>query len=154
MNQQRDDATNTYALMHDQDEQVPVVQDVVVNDTIIGHRVGGALVGPQLLVAGIGPLSDLVFQRLLLIPTLGWMRGQLTLVNLTKLDAFGLDIGDAGISSETPDEVMFLPYDADPAHHEVVSKEGCWAILRLCTQLGMISGRGVRVPAVMDLIDK
>lgn len=154
MNQQEDQGTNAQALRDDQNEVNPVVQDMVVQGTVIGHRVGGTLAGPQVLVAGISPLSDLVYKRLLAIPTLGWMRGQLTLVNLTKLDAFELEVGDAGIATETPDEVMFLPYDCDPAHYDQVSKEGCWAILRLCTQLGMISGRGVRVPAATDLIDK
>lgn len=149
-----DQDMNAIAFRADQTETKPVVHDVVFENTVIGHRVGGTLPGPQVLVAGISPLSDIAFQRLLAIPTLGWMRGQLTLVNLTKLDAFGLDVGDAGVATETPDEVMFLPYDADPVHHDDVAKEGCWAVLRLLTQLGMISGRGVPIPAVESLIQE
>ncbi len=124
----------------------PMINHVMLDGTVIGHRIGGTLMGPHLLVAGLSPLSEVVFKKLLGIPTLAWMRGQLTLISLTKVDAFGLDVGDAGIATQTPDEVMFLPYDPDPSHHDQVAREGCLAVLRLCTQLGMISGRGVPPP--------
>jgi len=67
----------------------------------------------------------------------------LTFVNLSKLEHLGVDLDATQDFGAHPDEVMFLPYDPDPSHREQVEKEGCWAVLRLCTQLGMISGRGV-----------
>ena len=131
----------------------PVGNDVLLDGTVIGHRIGGTLMGPQVLVAGLSPISEVVFQKLLDIPTLASMRGQLTLVSLTKIDAFGLDVGDAGIGTQTPDEVMFLPYDPNPSHHDQVVNEGYWAVLRLCTQLGMIAGRGVPPTVTLDMLE-
>ncbi len=52
----------------------------------IGHAVGGYEDGPGLLVAGAGDDADLVFQRVLGLPSIGSMRGRLVLLNMDRLN--------------------------------------------------------------------
>jgi hypothetical protein len=107
-----------------------------------GFRIGGARVGPTLLVAGYAPIASAVFERLAGLPTLGWMRGTLVLVMLDSLDVRSLDdhsFEDVGHI----DRIFHLPYAASGGKIEVQAHEGYWSVLRLCTELGMISGRGV-----------
>jgi len=143
MDDDEDRLMNAVVFRSDIDARPLHVDALMHLGTEIGSRVGGAHAGAHLLVAGHSPMSELVFARLLGIPTLGWMRGKLTFVNLSKLEHLGVDLDATQYFGAHPDEVMFLPYDPDPSHREQVEKEGCWAVLRLCTQLGMISGRGV-----------
>lgn len=143
MNDEEDRFMNAHAFKHDQGARHLHHVTLQHRHVEIGFRVGGIVAGPHLLVAGHSPSSEEVFARLRQIPTLGWMRGRLTLVNLSMLEHIGVDLDAVQALGHAPDEVMFLPYDPDPSHRDVVEKEGCWAVLRLCTQLGMISGRGV-----------
>jgi hypothetical protein len=146
MDDEEERLMNAIAIQRNQDILRLDAFPLVLRDLEIGCRVGGTVAGPHLLVAGLSPLSEVIFARLLSIPTLGWMRGQLTLINLSKLAHIGADLDAINAVGSHPDEVMFLPYDPDPLHSEQVEKEGFWTVLRFCTQLGMISGRGVPVP--------
>ncbi|MEL6102726.1 MAG: hypothetical protein AAFR68_15620, partial [Pseudomonadota bacterium] len=53
---------------------------------VFGYRLKGASAGPQVVVAGVCPNAEQVFERLLLTPTLPWMRGTLIVIRLDALD--------------------------------------------------------------------
>jgi hypothetical protein len=109
----------------------------------IGFKLGGFKPGPNLLVAGHAPVADRVFERLTTLPTLGWMRGSLTLILLTEMERYGGDVYMGGMLDPKPDELHFLAYHLDPAHQDAAVTEGYWSTLQLCVTLGMISGRGI-----------
>ena len=109
----------------------------------IGYRFGGFNAGPSLLVAGHDPVATMVYDRLLQLPTLAWMRGSLTLVFLHALERDSMTPRLETLVAPKPDEIAFLPYQMDEAFHEEAAKEGYWTVLRLCASIGMISGRGI-----------
>jgi hypothetical protein len=106
-----------------------------------GFRIGGARPGPTAVVAGYSPVACEIYSLLLELPTLPWLRGALVLITLDALN-------DASIDKELSDLIgpvdrtLHLPFPAR-GDQEAALREGYWAILKLCTQLGMISGRGV-----------
>lgn len=110
--------------------------------TPFGYRLVGASPGPQLVVAGHCTASADIFDRLLNIPTLPWMRGNLVLIRLDALDNLVQDIGSIAHIG-TVDRTVILPNDADAPLDERAQRRTYHAILRTCAQLGMISGRGV-----------
>lgn len=105
---------------------------------ISGYELTGASAGPTILVAGISPLVEAVFNRLTALPTLPWMSGKIRLQILSECDR------DVAMPDEIVDEVLYLPGLVVPDLSEEAIKDGYLAVLRLCTRLGMIAGRGVK----------
>lgn len=110
--------------------------------TIYGYRLTGAMAGPTLLVAGTCETAEMVFNRLMRIPTLPWMRGTLVLIRLDHLD----DI--AGDSCKLPtlgpiERTLVLPVIDGGPEVEVQIRRTYHRVLRACADLGMIAGRGV-----------
>lgn len=127
---------------------IPLV-DVMTSpwrDKTIGYRLGGFNPGPSVLVAGHDPVAALVFDRLLQLPTLAWMRGTLNLIFLNALEREGLERHISQMIEPKPDERIYLPYVLDETHHVETANEGYWSVLRTCKDLGMIEGRGVKPP--------
>ena len=107
-----------------------------------GHRLIGSRAGPQIVAAGDCEMTDQVFDRLLSIPTLPWMRGNLILIRLNALH----DIVE-NIEALRPvgkiDRTVLLPWSDGSASDARRVTRGYHTILRACTDLGMIAGRGV-----------
>lgn len=110
--------------------------------TVFGYRLVGATQGPQLVVAGHCQASSDVFERLLKIPTLPWMRGNLVLIRLDALDDLVMDISSIAHIGTVDRTVILTDTDQDNSH-EALQRRNYHMILRTCAQLGMISGRGV-----------
>lgn len=109
----------------------------------LGYHIGGAFAGPKLLVTADMSLLASVFDRLSNLPTLPWMRGELWMINLNAFD----DSAKLQVPSslwDTPfDATIMLPYEHSGFPEKSAIAEGYWTVLRLCADLGMISGRGV-----------
>jgi len=127
--------------------------------TRLGFRVGGHFAGPNALVSGHAELTRPVFQRLLLIPTLGWLRGNLFLITLEQLDHLS-SVGNLSeiLGANGPmDGQISLPslnmgkFSA-PEQEELV-RRGCVSALQLCARLGMIRGRGITSAGDAGLAD-
>lgn len=109
-----------------------------------GFRIGGVRPGPTAVVAGYSPVAQEIYERLLDLPTLPWLRGSLVLITLDALDVALID--DEMIDLIGPvDRTLHLPFPTR-TNREAAVREGYWAVLKLCAQLGMISGRGVGRP--------
>jgi len=114
-----------------------------------GFLIGGHSAGPNIVVAGSTRLTGQVYQRLLLLPTLSRLKGQLFLLDLDRLDGpDGIEtVRDLLPEDAEIDGQLFLPFVGvddmwgDVQHGAV--KEAYWSVLRLCAALGMISGRGI-----------
>lgn len=114
---------------------------------VIGYRLKGAVAGPQLVVAASCAGSEEVFTRLMRIPTLPWMRGQLLFLRfdaphtasdrLTELEPVGVI-----------DHTIILPWIFDDADKLRSIRQIYVMVLQACTRMGMISGRGVPPQAV------
>ena len=109
-----------------------------LDDEIGAYRLGGYFSGPSVMLLGHDTAADLVFDRLLCLPTLAWMRGKMTLVFVDRLSTNGWkDI----VQHEHIDRTFILPF--------LLNKDTCnvqyWRILRACAKLGMINGRGVKL---------
>ncbi|WP_286910886.1 hypothetical protein [Roseovarius sp.] len=136
--------------MHDQShglrQSVGQIDPLTITSTnlVIGHRLTGASAGPQLVVAGVCPSADAVFDRILSIPTLPWMRGNLVLLRLDRLeDAAEMlhEIQHIG----TIDRTIFLPWPDTEVPSKPLIRQSYHMVLRACTELGMIAGRGVKL---------
>ena len=107
-----------------------------------GYRLVGASAGPQIVVAGTCSSAEKVFDRMLSIPTLPWMRGNLILVRLDALDDF---VGE--ISALKPfgkiDRTLILPWTSDEETSDLFTRRSYHKVLRACADLGKIAGRGV-----------
>lgn len=110
--------------------------------SIFGYRVVGTKVGPQVVVAGCRAEAKDVFERLLAIPTLPWLRGNLVLILLDALDDIGRDISKIESIGHIDRTIMLTESSADEGG-EKLKRENFHMILRSCAELGMISGRGV-----------
>lgn len=109
---------------------------------VFAYRLVGAAAGPQLVVAGTCPSAATVFERLLSIPTLPWMRGSLVLVRLDALEDVASDVG--GLEPLGPvDRTIVLTGAGVGAEDEALARRNYHAVLRACAELGMIAGRGV-----------
>ncbi|WP_415918839.1 hypothetical protein [Tateyamaria sp. SN6-1] len=109
---------------------------------VYGHRLRGAAPGPQLVVAGMCASAEIVFDRLLQIPTLPWMKGNLLLIQLNKLDNLQFDLATLpplGIIDRT----LVLPWDSSDETDVIAARRNYHLVLRTCAELGMIQGRGV-----------
>ncbi len=110
--------------------------------TSFGYRLVGASAGPQIVVAGICPSAAQVFVRLLAIPSLPWMRGNLVLIRLDALDNLWGDLSLMSPLGEI-DRTLILPWsDIEDTDAELI-RRGYLMVLRACAELGMICGRGV-----------
>ncbi|WP_300062041.1 hypothetical protein [uncultured Roseobacter sp.] len=109
---------------------------------VFGYRLAGTAAGPRPVVAGLGNPAEQIFDRLLQIPTLPWIRGQLVLIRLDLLDNAPDDL-DSVMAIGPVDRTLTLPWYGleDPSDSEL--RRGCHHVLRACSRLGMISGRGV-----------
>ncbi len=107
-----------------------------------GYRLRGHRSGPQLVVAGVCPAAGEVFDRILQIPTLPWMRGTLTLIMLDVLDA---SIGDVNHFDPLGpiDRTIMLSSMENGSSNEGDMKRHYHSVLRACAALGMIAGRGI-----------
>ncbi len=111
--------------------------------TDLGYIVGGHRPGPNALIAGYQPVADRVFDALLALPSLPWLRGTLYLVRLEALGG-GLAAGDAEALSDVRfDRTLILPLRAaSPGGSDLTT--ACYRrVLGLCAELGMIQGRGL-----------
>ena len=105
----------------------------------VGYHVTGALPGPTLLVAGHGDVVRTAYRRILALPNLPWIKGDLI---LTELNAARPEVDDvilddvAGSLGPIDDTLLLF---GTPAYHLTLY----WTILRFCARYGMISGRGV-----------
>lgn len=113
------------------DITVPVCKDAV------GYRVKGARPGPTVIVAGYDANCDEAFRRVLVLPGLPWMQGDLNLLRMQQnsavSDALLIDLVAAQLGRV--DRTLQLTSGN--------STELYWTILRFCARCGMISGRGV-----------
>ncbi len=109
----------------------------------LGYVIGGCKPGPDILVAGYRPVADKVFDRLLKIPSLPWLRGTLYLIRLEALadTAPGSDI--AGLSGKDFDKTIILPLSAALDGEVDLIAESYQRVLGMCAELGMIQGRGL-----------
>jgi hypothetical protein len=100
-------------------------------DTLISFD--GAFAGPTLLVICTQDVFEDVADKLAQIPSLPWMKGRIILVDDASETA-GLAL--CGIEDEI-DISMRIPDPREPHN------KPHFTVLRRCTALGMISGRGV-----------
>ncbi|KQB95526.1 hypothetical protein AL073_14925 [Loktanella sp. 1ANDIMAR09] len=136
---------NTMSNRIESDDALPLVE-VLTNSAgtvIIGYRLGGIYAGPHVVVAGHDPIADMTYSRLISLPTIGWMRGSLTLLLMNAMERCGLLDDTVNALDPRLDEIHFLPNNLDPAFHAEAAVSGYRSTLRLCARLGMISGRGV-----------
>lgn len=114
---------------------------------VMGYIFDGAERGPTLLAAGYRAALGPAFDRIARLPSLPWLRGRLILAF-----ADGIDPAEGGLCVDTLfdepiDEQVFFGFQANhPTSRrarERFEREAFRTILRLCTRLGMISGRGV-----------
>ena len=110
-----------------------------------GYRVGGTRSGPTLVVAGYAAIAGDVYDRLLDLPTLPWLRGSLVLITLEALDITALD-AEVVEAIGPVDRTLHLPFPMREDRDAAV-RDGYWAVLHLCAELGMISGRGINRPS-------
>ena len=112
------------------------------NGRVFGYRLTGATAGPCIVVAGSCGSAMPVFERLLSIPTLPWMRGSLVLVQLDRLDDIPADLG--AITPLGPiDRTIMLPWGYAKAPDDLSIRRNYHLVLRACAGMGMIAGRGV-----------
>ncbi|WP_457086156.1 hypothetical protein [Marinovum sp. KMM 9879] len=119
--------------------------DVLTNTrdgTVFGYRLVGASAGPQVAVLGTCAAAELAFDRLMHIPTLPWMKGNLILIQLDALDD-ALSQIDSLVAIGPIDRTITLPRANQGGLSEAEIRHHYQTILRACTELGMISGRGV-----------
>ncbi|WP_133117356.1 hypothetical protein [Paramylibacter kogurei] len=127
------------------------VQDIISPTTgqICGYKLGGAKVGPSVLVAAHSPLGTPVYDQLMQLNTLPWMWGTLYLILLDRLDENN-GVGMMNYAPQQPlDEILFLPHIHAYEPMQSAVQDSYWNVLRLCTKLGMIAGRGVKMPTEM-----
>lgn len=113
------------------------------NGSLVGYSVQGSRPGPNILVSGHSPMAQKIFDMLMALPTLPWLRGSITLIFVEVFDQDVLPRANAHIPKDRLDELLFLPFCPDQDTEDCAVKEGYWSILRLCARLGMIDGRGV-----------
>lgn len=107
-----------------------------------GYRLGGYLSGPSIVALGHDPVAGAVFERLLSVPTLAWMRGRLSLVFSDRICSRGwTEIVQDGHVNQT----ILLPISGSPKRLSTNIDAGYWAVLRTCAYLGMIEGRGIQI---------
>ena len=112
------------------------------NGLTIGYRFIGARPGPQLAIAGFCKSSEQVFDRLISIPSLPWMRGKLVFLRLDALDSEATDLSRIPFLGSV-DRTVTLPWTDSFELDDKAVREGYRMVLRACAAMGMISGRGI-----------
>lgn len=108
-----------------------------------GFRIGGTRPGPTVVVSGHSQIAGEIYERLLELPTLPWVRGSLVLITLDALDLSAID--EELIELIGPvDRTLHLPFPTSDDRDGAV-RRGYWSVLKFCARLGMISGRGVNL---------
>lgn len=105
----------------------------------LGYEICGAFAGPTLLVVGHSAVAEKVYDRLVKLPTLVRMHGTLVLVFLDRMERHGFDLYINQMGAPAPDELVFLAFDLDPAHHAAAAQAGFEEALRISARLGMIA---------------
>ncbi|WP_083098387.1 hypothetical protein [Pseudophaeobacter leonis] len=142
------DAMNVYVLDTKPTKAARHV-DVLTDDhagEVFGYRLSGAHSGPNLVVAGQKDVIEGLYGRLAALPTLPWMRGTISLINLEALED---DLGIAHIGhapNDVIDRILFLLPVAQGTKLKEVIHHGYWSALKLCASLGMVQGRGLTAP--------
>ncbi|WP_300039587.1 hypothetical protein [uncultured Roseobacter sp.] len=110
---------------------------------VIGYCLGGGRPGPNLLVSGFDPLMAELFEKLIEIPTLPWMWGQLYLVSLNALDEEYSGNPQQALEYTFFDDTLFLPPLDAAMDLPAILQDNYRAVLRACAGMGMIAGRGI-----------
>jgi hypothetical protein len=114
--------------------------EVLTSETsgeIIGHRFAGSQSGPNALIAGDADLIASIYNRLIGMPTLPWVRGSVYLVEIDGIELFDMRDVKSCLSDVVFDEIILLPNgQTEPVRQHAVHR-AYWALLRLCRQLGM-----------------
>lgn len=124
-------------------ETNPIVADSFVlkhANGPFGIRLGGVNAGPEMVVLGHGASAKAAFAKLKAVPTIGRMRGRLTLLELDTLPDLDSHTLAQIIDVPCVDHVLCLAND-EPGVDPV--SDGYWRVLEACAELGMISGRGI-----------
>lgn len=115
----------------------------------IGYRVDGAESGPTLLASGYRATITPVFQRLARLPSLPRLRGHLLLAYVDDIHIPACETKLDRLFDEAIDRSVFLAFErwpeTEPAIVARFERESYWTILKVCANLGMISGRGIPV---------
>ena len=109
----------------------------------IGFRIGGERPGPNLLVIGHSLYLEAIIERLCQIQSIPWMWGNIYLVMDDALDE---DIAKcpAQAIAQTPfDDIIKLRSEGVGLTPQKHVRQGYFKILKKCSALGMITGRGV-----------
>ena len=109
---------------------------------VYGYRLTGAAPGPVLVAAGHCDAAEALFERIMRIPTLPWMRGTLVLIRLGRLDVH-TRIADDLVELGPVDRTIVLPFADHGEASALELRRTYHNILRTCADLGMISARGV-----------
>jgi len=109
-------------------------------DTPVGYSIGGFQSGPELVAMGHGMAAGAVYERLMRIESLNWLRGRLTMLELDAIPDLQADTLSDIVQVAHIDEIVML---ANPVEGIDMVSDGYWKILEACADLGMISGRGV-----------
>ena len=115
---------------------------------VAGYRIIGAANGPRVLATGYRPVVGEAFHRLAQLPNLPWLRGSVTLVFSEAADGHSKELSWSELFNDQIDGVVLVTAQSldvvPPDQREDLRQEAYWTVLRLCTDLGMIAGRGVR----------
>jgi hypothetical protein len=106
-----------------------------------GVRFGGDRPGPNALFAAPATIIDAVSRRLIKLPTLPWIWGHLYLISPDMMSSEH----QADVTSCLPSVVFddIIISEASDQEPDDISDAAYWTVLRLCSRLGMIQGRGV-----------
>ena len=111
--------------------------------TVFGYCLGGGRPGPKLLVSGFEPQIGELFDKLIDIPTLPWMWGQLYLVNLGALDEENEGNPAEMMADVHFDDIVYLPTIDAASDVAPTAGAALRVVLRACAGMGMIAGRGL-----------
>jgi hypothetical protein len=111
-------------------------------DRVFGYCIGGERPGPNALFGTWSPTVAEVAQRLIQLPSLPWMWGSLYLVALDLLQDQQRDVKQC-LPNVAFDKVSILDEPEMVLLDSQSFDDSYWAVLRMCTGLGMIQGRGV-----------
>lgn len=111
---------------------------------IVGYRIIGVEAGPLALATGRRCDAEKAFLRLITLRSLLRLRGELTLMFQNELDDPLIGDEVTSLMARGYDGSVFISYqNARGALLATQERDAYWSVLRLCTRLGMISGRGV-----------
>ncbi|SPF81662.1 hypothetical protein [Pseudoprimorskyibacter insulae] len=115
----------------------------------VGYVYRGARPGPNVLVVGDGLGAQMVFDRVLNMPALAKLRGSLTMIWIGGRDPKKVLSSRVVPDQDDFDDMMYLPVTGRGSPQGTA--QGSSTVMRLCTRLGMIDGRGVSLFKAFDL---